>query len=145
MADDPTHDVSLTEMIHQLMPLCELLGIVAVSGDRTEVVLRGSWTADRCTVGGLLHGGYLMALADSAGAACASFHLPAGASTSTVSSSTNFLRAVRAGTVTARSTPVRVGRSTIVVQTDVCRDDGELVVRTTQTQAVLGERVPSAA
>lgn len=138
MADDLTLDDSLTALIHQLMPLCELLGIVAVSGDRTEVVLRGSWAADRCTVGGLLHGGYLMALADAAGAACASYHLPAGASTTTVNSATNFVRAVRSGSVTARSVPVHVGRSTIVVQTDVCRDDGELVVRTTQTQAVLG-------
>lgn len=139
---DPTQpcgevDTSLTAMLCEQMPLCDPLGISAVRADRTEVVLRGTWAADRTTVGGLLHGGYVMALADAAGAVAATLHLPPGASTVTVQSSTNFLRGVRHGCVTARSVPVHVGRSVVVVQSDVTRDDGELVARVVQTQAVI--------
>lgn len=68
-------------------------------------------------------------------------HEPAaGAATSTIESKTNFFRAVRDGTVTATSVPLHVGRSTIVVQTDLGDDDGGLVARVTQTQAVLAAK-----
>lgn len=137
MTDLDTTDVALTGMLHDLMPLSGLLGITAVRGDRSEVVLRGSWDPARCTSGGILHGGYLMALADAAGATCAFSNLPVGTSTTTIESKTNLFRPVLSGDVTARSTPVHVGRTTIVVQTDLTRDDGKLVSRTVQTQAVV--------
>ena len=78
-----------------------------------------------------------MSLADTTGAVCAFLNLPAGARTSTLESKTNMIRAVKEGTVTATSMPVHVGRSTIVLQTEVRDDTGRLVSLTTQTQTVL--------
>jgi len=131
-------DEALTQLAHQSMPFAAELGLTVESGSPAQVVGRASWQADRCTVGGALHGGYLMALADSVGALCAHLNLPAGAGTSTIESKTNFLRAATEGDVTISSTPLHVGRTTIVVVTDITRADGKLVTRTTQTQAVLG-------
>jgi uncharacterized protein (TIGR00369 family) len=78
-----------------------------------------------------------MALADSLGAICAFLNLPEGAGTSTIESKTNFFRAVRAGQVTAVTSPLHVGRTTIVLQTDLRDDAGRRVALVTQTQAVL--------
>ncbi|MGD9705194.1 MAG: PaaI family thioesterase [Acidimicrobiia bacterium] len=128
---------ALTSMLRSLMPFADVLGLVGVRGVADEVVVHGEWAPERCTAGGVLHGGYLMALADSTGAACAVFNLPPDSITSTIESKTNFFRPVTEGAVTVRSSPVHVGRTTIVVQTDVTRADGALVTRTTQTQAVL--------
>ena len=77
-----------------------------------------------------------MALADTSGAWCAFLNLAEGASTTTIESKTNFLRAVRAGHVTAVSRPLHVGRTTVVIDTEVRDEDERLVARTTQTQAV---------
>jgi uncharacterized protein (TIGR00369 family) len=82
-----------------------------------------------------------MALADSAGGACAFTNLPEGATgTSTIESKTNFLGAVRGGVVHATAAPLHVGSTTIVVETEVRDDDGRLVMKTTQTQIVLKPR-----
>jgi uncharacterized protein (TIGR00369 family) len=124
-------------MVREAMPLAALLGFEAVEGGPDAVVLRGAWADERCTAAGALHGGYLMALADSAAATLAFFNLPDGAATSTIEAKTNFLAAVREGTVTARAELVHKGRTTIVVQTDVTDGTGRLVSRTLQTQAVL--------
>jgi uncharacterized protein (TIGR00369 family) len=86
---------------------------------------------------GILHGGALMALADTIGAVCAFLNLPAGANTATIESKTNFFRAVRRGHAHAAARPLHVGRTTIVVQTDLRDEDGRLVAQTTQTQAVI--------
>ena len=121
------------------MPLCGLLGLEFTETGAQLVRGRLAWREELCTSGGILHGGVLMALADSTGAACAVLNLPAGAlGTATIESKTNFFRGVRGGTVEARSTPLHVGRSTIVVETDVLDDQGRRVARVTQTQAVLG-------
>ena len=102
------------------------------------VVARLAWSPERCTAGGLLHGGALMTLADATAATCAYLAFPADATgTSTIESKTNFMRAVRSGSVTATAEIVHAGRTTIVVQTDLHDDDGLLVARTLQTQAVL--------
>lgn len=128
----------LTELAHASMPFAVGIGLGSVSGSKDEVTATASWAPDRCTVGGVLHGGYLMAMADSIGAVCAALNLPEGSSaTSTIESKTNFFRAVADGDITIVATPVHAGRRTIVVQTDVRRADGALVTRTTQTQAVL--------
>jgi 1,4-dihydroxy-2-naphthoyl-CoA hydrolase len=119
------------------MPFAAALGLDIVSADPDEVRARASWAPDRCTAGGVLHGGYLMAVADSVGAVCGYLNLPDGASTATTESSTHFLRPVPSGDVTVVATPVHVGRTVIVVQTDCTREDGVLVARTIQTQAVL--------
>ncbi|MEM8902447.1 MAG: PaaI family thioesterase [Actinomycetota bacterium] len=127
-----------TALLHSSMPLCAELGMraTAIAADRCVVEL--DWRPELCTVGGALHGGALMALADSAGAACAFANLPDGATgTSTIDSQTNLLAGVREGTVTATAAPLHVGSSTIVVETEVRRADGRLAAKTTQTQIVL--------
>ena len=119
------------------MPFAVLLGIRITSANPEEVIGELDWAADRTTLGGALHGGALMSFADSVGAVCAFLNLPDGASTSTTSSSTVFLRGVRAGTVSATAHPLHVGRSTIAITTQLRDDEGRLVAQVTQTQAVL--------
>jgi 1,4-dihydroxy-2-naphthoyl-CoA hydrolase len=82
-----------------------------------------------------------MALADSLGGICAFLNLPPGALTATTSSATVFTRAVRSGEVTAVTRPLHVGRTVIVVQTDMTDDAGRRVAQVTQTQAVLAARL----
>jgi 1,4-dihydroxy-2-naphthoyl-CoA hydrolase len=124
-----------------MMPLCATLGITAHAAAPEAIVLSLTWAPGLCTSGGILHGGVVMALADSAGGACAFLNLPEGAAgTSTIESKTNFLGAVRAGTVTATARPLHVGRTTIVVETEVRDEAGRLVAKVTQTQAVLQPR-----
>jgi uncharacterized protein (TIGR00369 family) len=132
---EPT-DIS-TETLHGLMPLCELLGVEAVAAADEEVRLGLDWRPELCTSNGVLHGGALMVLADSAGATCAFLNLPAGAGTATIESKSNFFRAVRGGRVEATARPLHVGSTTIVVETEVRDADGRLVAKVTQTQAVL--------
>ena len=120
------------------MPFAQLIGAELLEADAAGVRARLSWDASRCTAGGALHGGALMSLADSAAALCAFFNLPEGAAgTTTVESKTNFLRAVREGHVTARSTPLHRGRRFVVVETELRDDEDRLVAKVTQTQAVL--------
>lgn len=125
------------EDVQRLMPLCAHLGIEIASAGAEEVVGRLRWQAELTTLGGALHGGTLMALADAVGGACAFLNLPDGAGTSTISSSTVFLRAVRTGTVTATARCLHAGRSTVAVRTVLTDDAGRTVAETTQTQAVL--------
>jgi 1,4-dihydroxy-2-naphthoyl-CoA hydrolase len=130
-------DDALTALAHEQMPFTAGLGLRIERGSPDEVVGTADWQEDRCTVGGALHGGYLMSLADAVGAMCAVQHLPPGAITSTIESKTNFFRSVTGGAITVTATPLHTGRTTIVVQTDITRDDGKRVTRTTQTQAVI--------
>ena len=121
-----------------LMPFTKMLGVNFDRATKDEVRARLSWTPELCTSGGVLHGGALMTLADSTGAACAFLNLPEGAGTTTIESKTNFVRGVREGSVVATSRPLHVGRKVIVVETDLRDDDDRLVARVTQTQMVLG-------
>lgn len=119
------------------MPFARAAGVELIAARKDEVVGRLSWAAERTTAGGMLHGGAIMTLADSTGAVCAFLNLPDGARTSTISSSTVFTGAVRSGAVTATSTPLHVGRTTIAVRTDLADDSGRYVAHVTQIQAVL--------
>ena len=120
------------------MPFAGMLGIEVLASRKDAVRARLGWSAERCTVEGVLHGGAIMSLADSAGGTCAFLNLPDGATgTATIDSSTHFLRAVREGHVEAVSRPLHAGRSVIVVETDVHDREGHLVARVTQSQAVL--------
>ena len=131
----PTLD---TEQLHGLVPLSATLGIRLAEATSDAVRLELDWRAELCTAGGVLHGGVLMSLADTAGAVCAFLNLPTDAEgTTTIESKTNLLAAVRGGTVTATATPLHVGSSQIVVETELRRDDDRLVAKTIQTQAVL--------
>lgn len=125
------------ESVLEAMPFARELGIELVEAKPEEVRGRLQWSERLCTTGGVLHGGVLIALADSLGAICAFLNVPAGAGTSTIESKTNFFRAVRDGHVDATSRPLHVGRSTIVVQTDLTDASGRRVAQVTQTQAVL--------
>ncbi len=121
----------------RLMPFAVELGMVLDAAEAGEVRGRLAWAPERCTAGGVLHGGAIVSLADTTGATCAFLNLPEGASTSTIESKTNFFRAVREGHVEAISRPLHVGRTTIVVETDVFDANGKRVAKVTQTQAVL--------
>jgi 1,4-dihydroxy-2-naphthoyl-CoA hydrolase len=125
------------ESLIDMMPFARQLGIELAEADRNEVRARLAWAEHLCTSGGVLHGGVVMAMADTAGALCAFLNLPDGASTSTIESKTNFFRGVREGSLEAVARPLHVGRSTIVVQTDVYDAAGKRVAQVTQTQAVL--------
>ena len=120
-----------------LMPFAVTTGVVLEAATPDEVVGSLPWAPERCTAGGMMHGGALMTLADSVGAVCAFLNLPVGASTSTVASSTSLVRAVRSGSARATARPLNVGRSFIVVVVEVRDDQGRLVAQVTQTQAVL--------
>jgi uncharacterized protein (TIGR00369 family) len=127
-----------TALIREVMPLCATLGIRAEEYTADHVILSMDWSPSLCTSNGVLHGGAIMALADSGGGACAFLNLPPDASgTATIESKTNFLGAVRSGSVTATSTPLHRGGATIVIETSVHDDKGKLVAKVTQTQMVL--------
>ena len=119
------------------MPFTNLLGVELTAAAPTEVRATLAWAEERCTTGGVLHGGALMGLADSLGGVCAFLNLPEGAGTTTVESKTNFLRGVTEGQVEAVARPLHVGRRFVVVDTDLFDDRGKRVARVTQTQAVL--------
>ncbi len=121
----------------EAMPFSVACGVEIESAGPREVTGRLAHTPERCTTGGLLHGGAVMTLADSLGGACAFLNLPEGAGTATIESKTNFFRGVREGHVHATTRPLHVGRSTIVVQTDLRDDRGRPVAQVTQTQSVI--------
>lgn len=125
------------EEIADIVPFAGILGIEVSKAEAKEVNGRMAWAPERCTAAGVLHGGALMAFADTLGAVCASLNLPEGALTTTIESKTNFFRAVRSGHVEATARPLHVGRTTIVIETDLFDSDGKRVARVTQTQAVL--------
>jgi uncharacterized protein (TIGR00369 family) len=126
-----------TDQLHALIPLAGLLGIRVARAGAAAVELTMDWREDRTTGGGVLHGGAIMSLADTAGAVCAFLNLPSDAQgTTTIESKTNLLAAVRGGEVSAVASPLHTGRTIIVVETEL-RGDGRLVAKTTQTQAVL--------
>jgi len=102
--------------LRDAMPFAALVGIDLLEASTELVRGRLAWAPERCTAGGLLHGGALMALADTCGGVCAFLNLPEGAQgTATVESKTNFLRAGREGTGTANTRPLHVGRTLVVL------------------------------
>jgi 1,4-dihydroxy-2-naphthoyl-CoA hydrolase len=128
------------EELFAAMPLAQHLGIKLVEAGPDEVTLRIEFSESLSTTAGVLHGGVLMSLADTAGALCAFLNLPPESGTSTIESKTNFFRAVRDGYVDAVARPLHIGRSTIVVQTELTDASARRVAMTTQTQAVLSRR-----
>ena len=117
--------------------LADLLGIRFVETSLDRVVAELPVRDGLRTVGGAVHGGTLMALADTVGAVGTVLNLPPGATTATLESKTNFLAAGRAGTVRAEATCLHRGRRTMVWQTRVTDTDGRLLSLTIQTQMVL--------
>lgn len=135
---DDSPDPELTARVAAAAPLTSFLGIEMISATPHEVRARLAWDAAKCTSGGVLHGGALMAFADNLGGTVAFLNLPEDAQgTATIESKTNFFAAVRQGHVHAVARPLHTGRRTIVVDTELYDDAGTLVARVTQTQAVL--------
>ncbi len=131
-------DETGTKLFHQSMPFTERLGIEVLEHGPELVRSRIAWDESLCTLGGMLHGGVLMSLADATGAVCAFLNLPEGKQgTTTVESKSNFVRAVRSGHAVATARPLHAGRSFIVVETEIRDDADKLVAKVTQTQAVL--------
>lgn len=121
------------------LPFAELKGVTFVEADRDRVVARMLVRPDLCTLHHTIHGGAVMAFADSVGAAATVINLPEDAKgTTTLESKTNFIGGAREGTtVTATATPIHRGRRTQVWTTRVEAEDGKLVAVVTQTQLVL--------
>jgi uncharacterized protein (TIGR00369 family) len=119
-------------------PLATTLGIEILEATKEKVVGRLTVRPEICTSGHILHGGAIMAFADTLGATGAFLNLPDGAGTTTIESKTNFISGAKEGTtVTAESTPVHIGRRTSVWTTRIMREDGKLVAIVTQSQMVL--------
>jgi 1,4-dihydroxy-2-naphthoyl-CoA hydrolase len=127
---------SIQEQVEGLLPA--LLGIRFIEVAREKVVGELTVRSDLCTLGQVLHGGAIMAFADTLGAVATIANLPAGMRTTTIESKTNFLSAAALGSrVVGVSTPVHRGRTTMVWQTQIRSDSGRLVALVTQTQMVL--------
>jgi uncharacterized protein (TIGR00369 family) len=124
------------QQLNDLIPFQKLLGIELLEAGPELVRGRLEWSPERCTAGGLMHGGALMALADNCGGVCAFLNLPEGAqATATIESKTNFLRAVREGAVTSTTTPLHKGRTMIVLESELRDNSGRIAAKVTQTQA----------
>ena len=121
------------------MPFAELKGVIFTEAEKDRVVARMLVRPDLCTLNHTIHGGALMALADSVGAAATLINLPDDATgTTTIESKTNFIGGVKEGTtVIATAIPVHRGRRTQVWQTRLETEEGKLVALVTQTQMVL--------
>ena len=127
--------VALNERLTGTLP--GLLGIRFVEASRDRLVAELAIRDELRTVGGALHGGTLMALADTTGAVATVLNLPPGAGTTTLESKTNFVAAGRAGVVRAEATPLHRGKRTMVWQTRISDEAGRLLSLTIQTQMVL--------
>ncbi len=125
-----------------LVPFAQQLGLSVDEASADRVVARLAWAPQLCTVAGVMHGGALMSLADTAGALVAFLGLPDGATTATITSATQLFRPVTGGTVRAVAVPLHRGRTTVTAQTSLYDDDGKLVAQTTQVQAVRPPRNP---
>ncbi len=121
------------------MPFADLKGVTFVEADRDRVVARMTVRPDLCTANNTIHGGAIMAFADSVGAAATVVNLPEDAKgTTTLESKTNFIGGAKEGTtITATATPVHRGRRTQVWTTRLETEEGKLVAIVTQTQMVL--------
>jgi uncharacterized protein (TIGR00369 family) len=126
----------INERMKGLFP--DHLGIEMTEATQERIVAKLEVRKEVCTVGDSLHGGAIMAFADTLGAVGTIMNLPAGNRTTTIESKTNFISGAPLGTkVTGESTPLHRGRTTQVWQTRITSEAGKLVAIVTQTQMVL--------
>ena len=119
-----------------LMPFAQHLGLTVEEAGPDKVIARLAWAPHLCTSGGVMHGGALMSLADSAGALVTFLGLPEGATTATITSTSQLFRPVTGGTVRAVAVPLHRGRTTVTAQSSLYDSADRLVAQTTQIQAV---------
>jgi 1,4-dihydroxy-2-naphthoyl-CoA hydrolase len=127
------------ERLRQIdLPFAKLLGIEFQAASKERVTAQMLVRPELCTVNSMIHGGAIMAFADTLGAAGTVLNLPEGAGTTTIESKTNFLAAAPVGQkVLGEATPVHIGRRTMVWQTRLTLESGRTVALVTQTQMVL--------
>jgi 1,4-dihydroxy-2-naphthoyl-CoA hydrolase len=120
------------------LPFAELLGIEVISASPDKIVAEMTVREDLCTSPAVLHGGAIMAFADTLGALGTIVNLPQGSGTTTIESKTNFVAPAALGTrIVGETTPIHRGRRTMIWQTRVSEPGGRLVAVVTQTQLVL--------
>jgi uncharacterized protein (TIGR00369 family) len=128
----------LARIKDEMLPFAMLLGIEFVSASADRIVARMNVREEFCTRPAVLHGGAVMAFADTLGATGTIVNLPAGATTTTIESKTNFIAPAPVGTqVIGEAAPIHRGRRTMIWQTRVTTPEGRLVALVTQTQLVL--------
>jgi len=128
----------LARIRSEMLPFAELLGIEFVSVSPEKIVAEMTVRADLCTRPAVLHGGAVMAFADTLGATGTMLNLKEGAGTTTIESKTNFIAPAPVGSrVTGEATPIHRGRRTMIWQSRVTTAEGRLVALVTQTQLVL--------
>ena len=129
----------IQEQIKGLLP--DMLGIAFTDVTPDKVVAQLAVRKDLCTVGENLHGGAIMAFADTLGAVAAILNMPPNSRTTTIESKTNFIGGAPVGTrVTGEAVPVHKGRTTVVCQTTIRGEAGKLVALVTQTQLVIAPK-----
>jgi 1,4-dihydroxy-2-naphthoyl-CoA hydrolase len=124
------------EALVALMPFAGQIGLTLDEAGPDRVIARLAWAPQLCTADGVMHGGVLMSLADTAGAMVAFLGLPDGSTTATITSTTQMFRPVKGGTVRTVAIPLHRGRSTVTVQSSLYDSEQRLVAQTTQVQAV---------
>lgn len=123
------------------LPFADMMGIVFVAADKDKVVAELEVTPKLCTRPTTIHGGALMAFADTVGAAGTILNLTEGTTTTTLESKTNFIAGAPVGTrLIGEATPAHRGRRTQVWTTRISTAEGKLVAIVTQTQMVLEAR-----
>lgn len=135
----PASPPTLEALQARLAPLLPgLMGITLTEATPERVRATMRVRPDLCTTGQSIHGGAVMAFADTLGAVATVMNLPAGARTTTIESSTKFLKGAPVGSlVSGESRPFHVGRTTMVWQTEVRNEAGQLCAVVTQTQLVM--------
>jgi uncharacterized protein (TIGR00369 family) len=132
---------ALDRVKREMLPFAALLGVEFVAAAPERIVPELTVRDELCTRPAVLHGGAVMALADTLGGVGTMLNLPEGAGTTTIESKTNFIAAAPVGTrVTAETTPLHRGRRTMVWQTRITNPEGRLIALVTQTQLVLEAR-----
>ena len=129
---------AIEQLTRDMLPFAKLLGIRFLTATPECVTAEMKVREDMCTRPAVLHGGAMMALADTLGGCATSLNLRDGATTTTIESKTNFIAPAMAGaTVRAESVALHRGRRTMVWQTRATSDSGKLLALVTQTQMVL--------
>ena len=132
---------ALERLKREMLPFAALLGVEFVCAAPDRIVAELTVRDDLCTRPAVLHGGAIMAFADTLGGVGTMLNLPEGAGTTTIESKTNFIAAAPVGIrITAEATPLHRGRRTMVWQTRISTAEGRLVALVTQTQLVLEPR-----
>ena len=133
---------AIEQLNRDMLPFAQLLGIRFVTATLECVTAEMKVREDLCTRPAILHGGAVMALADTLGGCVTSLNLRDGATTTTIESKTNFLAPAMAGTtVRAECVAIHRGRRTMVWQTRVTAESGKLIAIVTQTQMVLASEL----